>query len=276
MWLARLAWLATVVGGAAAVAAATGHHGAAARTVGTWAWWLLAGVVLVGVLVPSVATLTVLRATTPLTLVAAVVAWTAGAGPMRGAAAVAASAALVLVVFWAETGRAFVQASAYGHERRYPLRPPATFVAPMAVAWLVWAALVTIGVLATAGRRWLLGGLLLAAAAAAGRFAFVRWHEFTRRWLVLVPAGLVLHDAVVLSETLMVPWRQVTGHGLAVDGTQALDVSGPATGNLVEIRLVDMALVLVRNGREQPTALHVQSFLIAPSRPGRALAALRS
>ena len=175
-----------------------------------------------------------------------------------------------------ETAEAFVQASAYGQERRFPLRTPAVILPAAVLVWLVWAAAVVAAGVLLGNGAWALGGALAAVAAALTLPVVRRLHALARRWLVLVPAGVVLHDPVVLGESLMLPTANVASFGLALAGTEALDLTGPAGGHAVEIRAREMVLAQLRAGRSRPagTAVHVQSYLTAPVRPGRALTAL--
>jgi hypothetical protein len=110
-------------------------------------------------------------------------------------------------------------------------------------------------------------------ALAAGWFLGRRFHVLSRRWLVLVPAGLVIHDQLVLAETAMLPRASLASLGLALADTQAADLTGPAAGHAVEVALVDATTVVLAATRAKPggTALHVRSLLVAPSRPGRLL-----
>ena len=92
-----------------------------------------------------------------------------------------------------------MQASAYGAERRFGLRPPLGYLIASAVSWLLTVAALIVAPLALAAAAWLPGvaGLLVAV---VGLLAGPRrWHQLTRRWLVLVPAGAVVHDPVVLA-----------------------------------------------------------------------------
>ena len=100
--------------------------------------------------------------------------------------------------------------------------------------------------------------------------------RLSRRWIVVVPAGLVLHDHVVLAETFLVPSKDVAGVGLALVGTQAANLTGSAPGPVVEVRLRELqTTVLAAPPRGQTKALHVQSYLVSPTRPGRTLQVLR-
>jgi hypothetical protein len=90
-----------------------------------------------------------------------------------------------------------------------------------------------------------------------------------------VPAGVVVHDPVVLADTLMVPTRQITAIGLA-DATRAggaYDLTGPTPGVAVGISLTEMttAVLAPRPATPRGTAIHVAAMLVAPSRPGAVL-----
>ena len=90
---------------------------------------------------------------------------------------------------------------------------------------------------------------------------------------MVVPAGVVLHDPIVLAETLMMQRTNIAVARLAPAQTEAADLTGPAAGHVVEIVLREMALAVLAPNAAEPKgkALHIQSLLVAPSRPGRAL-----
>lgn len=276
LWALRagLAGTAALVGPALA-AAGDGRADRATWPAATL-WWALVAVQVVAVVVPAAMGLTALRILTPAGVVAAGGALVGGAPTGIGVAALAMAMLTTAITFSAEAGEALVQGSAYGHERRFPLRPPVAFLPAALVAWIVWcAALVSAAVLLGA-RRWALGTALAAAAVGLTWLLGRRLHRFSRRWLVLVPAGMVLHDHVVLGETLMVPKADVHRVALAYADTQALDLTGPAAGHALQVTVSEMVTILLAATRGQPKgkAVHAGAFLIAPSRPGRVLSAL--
>jgi len=275
LWALR----ALVVGLAPALAFATDsavdQRAALAGTVATVAWGAVVAVVLVALVAPSPLGLTVTRTTLPLLVPGAAVALATGAATW-GVAALALALLATLVAFTAETAEAFVQAAAYGDERRLPLRAPAALLVPMVLSWVVWCALALAAALALCAGAWLPGVALSLVAAVLAVPLFTRFHRFSRRWLVLVPAGVVLHDHVVLGETLLLMRPNVALARLAPASTEAADFTGPAAGHAVELTVRDMVLALLAATPANPKgkALHVQSLLVAPSRPGRALRAL--
>jgi hypothetical protein len=252
-------------------------------------WWLLddAGardatlaVVAIGIcggivasLVPSTVSLTVWRTLAPLPLVAAIGAWMAGASPLPGLAAVVAALVAMAAVMTAEVGEHFVQGSAYGDERRFPLKPPVALVAgPLPLAWALAALPVPLGlVLAAEIDPWWLG--LGAFGVPVAVFAGRALHRLSRRFVVFVPAGVVVHDHVTLAESVMVSTGQVAGVGLALADTTALDLTGVALGRAIELRFRSpqpVARVASRR-RARAEGVVTDAVLVGPTRPGAVL-----
>lgn len=272
-WIARIAWLAVAVAGGAAVEAATSGRSEAVRwtsAVGGWALW---GLVAAALVIPSVRSLTGVRLLTPVSLVVVAVTGFAGATALElillGLPAFVASAA----IFTAEFGRTWIQSTAYGNEDRMPLRPPVAAGAAAAVSWCAWCGCLLAGPLLLAAQMWIAGGVLTVAAAAGVGLLGPRWHRLTLRWLVFVPAGLVVHDPVVLADTLMVPTRQIERIHLAPASTGAADLTGPASGYALEISTTESVSTVFAFTPREPDgrAIHMTAFLVSPSRPGEAL-----
>jgi hypothetical protein len=273
-WASRVLWLAVAVLGGAAISDALDGRSRSiivTATILLWAGWALCAMAL---MVPSVIALTVVRVVVPIAIVVAVLASTA-ASAVNAAVCVGLSATTALVVASAEFGQWMVQSSAYGDERRFPMRPPTAFVLPTLVSWAVMVTGVIAGPLALAARNWWLGIPMSAAAIGLVWFLAPRFHRLSRRWVVLVPAGFVVHDHVVLAETVMIPSANIASVALAAADSEAADLTGPAIGSAVNVTLISPATVLRAPTRDRPTgtALHVRSLLVAPSRPGRLLEA---
>lgn len=275
LWLLRALWVGLAVTVTAAISNAAEDAGGAAGIVPSGVWFLALALVAVNLVVVSPIGLTLVRVITPATVPVAVVALLHDDG---GAALVAIvlGAVATAVAFTSEVGEAMVQGSAYGDERRFPLRAPAAMLPLMLAAWVLWCAAVLGAVVAAGHERWFVA-VAVAVVAIAATWLFGRaLHRLSRRWLVLVPAGVVLHDHVLLGETLMVQRSNVAGAALALSGTEAADLTGPAGGHAIDVAVREMVLVVFPTTREQPRgrALHVQSFLVAPTRPGRVLQAM--
>ena len=169
-----------------------------------------------------------------------------------------------------------VQTAAYGDERRLPLRAPAAMQIPIAVSWVLWLATALTGVLVLAAGKLAAGIVVLLVATALAWLVYQRLHPFSCRWLVSVPAGVVVHDPVVLGETLMVMRANVLHARLALATTEAADLTGPAAGHALELTVRELVQITFAATAKVPkgSAIHARAFLIAPSRPGRALQAL--
>ncbi len=272
-WVARLAWvLVAVVGGGALESAVDGRSDSVRWVVGVGGWVVFA-VVAVGLLIPSAISLTVTRVGAPLALAAVVACAIAGSPGVDVALLAGPAIVAVAAIFAAEFGRWMVQASAYGDEDRLPLRSPVPVGAAAIVAWALWAPAVLGGPLALAAGNWLVGIPVTLVAGAGVVFVGPRWHAMSRRWLVLVPAGLVVHDPVVLADTLMVRTNQILRIGLARAETEAADLTGPASGYAVQIDTTESVSTVFAFTPKEPNgrAIHMTGFLIAPSRPGEAL-----
>jgi hypothetical protein len=275
-WGARVAWLAVAVVGGSAIGDALADHAGAARglTIGAWAAWTVGAMALI---VPSVVALTTARVVVPGALAVAVATLVGGAPAASVLALVAPAGVASVLVLSADVGRTWVQASAYGDEQRFPLRPPLGYLAAAIVTWLAWTAAVIAAAVAWSDGQWLPAAAVTFVVVAGAATLPRRWHQLSQRWFVFVPAGLVIRDPVVLGETLMLPRRTVAGLVLADVRPDrplaAADLTGPTAGTGVEVSLHEAATVLFppRPGRPEGRAVHVLSFVVAPSRPGAAL-----
>ena len=272
-WVLRLAWVAVLVLGDSAIAAATDQRTGLEQAVaenGAGIIWLLG----VGAMaIPAVTSLTATRVLVPLSIPAACLALVFGTDPTEGWAFAGVAVFTTIVALSGELGRPFVQASAYGEEDRHLLRPPAGYAAASVLAWLLWAAAVFGGSLLLATKQWILGGTLSLVATIGATLLWPRWHRLSRRWLVIVPAGLVIHDQLVLAETVMLRRTEIAALHLAPAATTAADLTGSASGHAIEIVTHESVTAILAGKPKQPrdTAIHLTACLISPSRPGQAL-----
>ena len=106
--------------------------------------------------------------------------------------------------------RAAGNALAYGDESRFPLRiPPALKYSLVPVAVVVVSVGVTTGPLLLADERYILGGIALIIGLPAAAFFARSLHALSRRWLVLVPAGVVVVDPLILLDPTLIRREQV-------------------------------------------------------------------
>lgn len=254
-WIVRAGWagLPLVVGDLPVTAA---------EAALLWAAW---AVTLVALLVPHPISLTVVRIATPAAVAAAV------AG--RSVAGAGVAAVVAGVAFLPETAMTYVNGPAYPNERRFPLRVPGPLLfGPLAVGWLV---VVGVPVLATrlAADDRVAAALAVALVGGAPAVVAARaLHGLARRWVVFVPAGLVLHDGLGLADPVLFQRRVIDSIAPAEAGTDALDLTGRALGIALELDLrekVAMTLLRGRRGTEEGASARL---LFTPTRPGAVLA----
>lgn len=228
----------------------------AALAWGAWAAGLAA------MLVPRTSSLTVVRVVVPASWIAAAAAVAEGATStvLDGVLLVVATGSLVLALApWVTD--AFVDGSSYGPERRIPLRTPITLTAVAVAAWAVALAGALIGPLLLATRQWAAGGVALVVGAALSALAVRGLHQLSKRWLVLVPTGLVLHDPITMPEPQLFLRQTMRRLGpAAADAvgsppvprtpTEAHEATGPSVDDVE----VDEALVGTEGAAPAPRA----------------------
>ena len=275
VWAVRLGWLLLPALVGPALTDALDGRSDPVRWVATgigWAAWLGG---LVALLVPSTVALTAVRLLAPAAPAAAAAAALAGASAGRVGLGLAAGTVVAGLAFLPEVGQHFVQGSAYGDETRFPLRSPgALLLGPVPLFWAEVAAALTVGPLLLAARQWLVGGLAVGVGLPLAGLLVRRLHRLTRRFLVFVPAGVVVHDHVALADTAMVRRTNVTLVHAAPADTSATDLTCGALGLAVELRFADPVPVTLAGTPAQRGGVGVVTdrVLVTPSRPGAVLA----
>ncbi len=274
LWLsgplvAQAAWVVTALAGPATFGRALDGHPDVRTALGA-ALWLGWFVGLLALVVPRPAALVAARvvvpAATPLALVALV---DAGDTGVVDVVTVAAAAVALVAVLAPTTGEWFVDGASYGDERRFLLRPPApVLVFAIVPLWLLTVgSLVATVVAAVAGRLPLAVGAGLVALV-AGAVAVPAFDRLCRRWIVFVPAGLVVHDRAALADPVLFPRDRIELLGPAPADTSALDLTLGALGLALELRLAEAAELPVVTGRGRHRDERARAVLIAASRPG--------
>ena len=245
-------------------------------TVLAWAVWATS---VLSVFILHPATLTVLRMAVPVITTTLLYISVTGAIDTSQIICAAISVAILLISFNADLGNAFVQASAYGDEKRFLLRPPVALVAPvLLIAMMLLTATVAAPILIAAENLPL--GIICSAVSALGFWFFARRiHQLSRRWFVFVPAGFVVHDETLLGTNLMIRKHDLVEMQLAKRDTQAADLTALTWGVPLELSFKqpqDVSLTsLAAKHLKAVSAIHASSILIAPSRPGAVLRATK-
>lgn len=271
-WLVRAVWASLPFLAGPALAQALDDRSAAVRTVASAGLWAAWAVVLCATLVLHPLGLTLLRMAAPASLLVA--GWSAGAASdVAALAAVVTAGVVVVLAFLPETAVLFVNGPAYPNERRYPLRPPgALLLGPIPLAWAASVGAPAAAALLLAAGRWWGGGLLAAVAVAGGFVGGRALHGLARRWVVFVPAGVVLHDPIGLVDPVLFRRQTVTSLAAAPADTDAFDLTQRAPGLALQLDLSeDATLVLVKPGQRVGPTVSVRKVLFTPTRPGRVL-----
>jgi len=274
-WPFRIAWaLLPVLAGPALGGALADASGAVqtAATIGLWIGWAL---VLLAASVPRAVTLTVVRLATPAPLAASVVAAIAGPAGADDAVALGAAVAVVATALLPATADAFVDGSSYGSERRFALRTPRfLLLAAAPVAWVLAVAVPAAAVLTVAAGAWAAGAALAFLGLAGIALGVPAVHRLSLRWLVFVPAGVVVHDRLALADPVLLGRRVVRAIGPAAppggDGDLTLGTGGLAL--VISLtQSVDLALARGLGRNRQAVEVHLERIVVAPHRPGAVL-----
>jgi hypothetical protein len=285
----RGAWCLRVLWGLLAVAAGPAFGDALAgasrpvqvvASVGLWVGW--AGT-LTAMLVPRASTLTAVRIAAPAPLAASVVAALHGPRGIDDAVALGIGVAVVAVALLPETADAFVDGSSYGAERRFALRtPPGLLLGPAPVAWLLAVGAPVAAALLLAAEAWVVGAALAVVGAVGIRLGVPALHRLSRRWLVFVPAGLVVHDHLALADPVLL--RRPTFARIGPAPVDALaagahDLTLGATGLALELTLeapIEVGVAAGSGRRREAVPVRSARYLVTPLRPGAVLGEARA
>jgi hypothetical protein len=247
LWCARLTWvLLPVSAGGALSDALAGWSTSPARCAAVLLWtaWAFG---LVALLAPRPWGLTALRVVAPGAMILAIA---SVPSTRAGSSVLAVSSCVVAGVFAlsAPVAHAAVNAIAYGDEVRFPLRVPMSLLlGPVPLAVLLVGAGVSTGPLLLADGRVLLGVVVTALGFAIAFVLTRSLHALARRWLVIVPAGIVVVDPLTLADPVLMRREHVAA--------LRRDSEADATADALDLRLGTQAgtLVLTLN-REQSFA----------------------
>jgi hypothetical protein len=232
LWLLRAIWITLPLSAGGAAADAISTWNTAPRVVAALLLWLAWGAGTLALLAPHPVGLTGERVIAPsFAVVAVVAAWSSNVAALDAAIAIVATLAAAALVAGPDFALAAANAVAYGDERRYPLRtPPALFFGPIPLARTVVAAGIAAGPLLIADDHIVVGVLALAVGAPAVVFGSRSLHSLSRRWIVLVPAGVVMIDPLTLPDPVLFVRSQVRA-------LRAAKADAPVPDEGVDLRL---------------------------------------
>ena len=272
-WMARAWWALLPLLAGPAVVGLFASASTPVRTTGyviAWVFWI-AG--LAGLVVSREAGYTVLRVLAPLLVI---VGFVAGVVAVRDTDVLMLPSAVATIVVGCVSLsgvvlQAQLDAASYGSELRFALKtPPVLWLGPLPLAWACVALAIAVGPLLLAAGSTLWGVAALVVGVPLGALAIRSVHTLSARWLVLVPAGVVVKDPMVLTDPILVP----TDHIAALEPTPreptdtAIDLRLGAIVRSVQIRCTEPTEGMrIRKGRNDTIAVDSDTFLVAPGRP---------
>ena len=245
LWIMRAAWLAVPFTSGELLASALDGYTPSFRTSCAIGLWVIWGTTAVAAMIARPVTLGFVRIWVPAGLAATIwaVIETQSSGSLAGDEVSSAEPALFLVVLaiavatlaaaaslMPSVGATFINspfANTASLEKRLPLRPPAA--GAFVLAPLLWAVVVAgpvSGYLLLAAERWLIGAAALIAGLIVATLSCQSLLILGKRWVVFVPAGIVLHDPLTLGdEAILLPKSGVKSLRVVPASTRRLEAA---------------------------------------------------
>ena len=268
-WALRLVWAVLAFATGPSLAGALDGRSRPVQVVASVVLWAVWAAVLLATLVPHPVALTALRIAAPAAVVAAALAAVDGHGSVLSVGAPSLAAA---VAFLPETGALFANGPAYPNERRLPLRVPGALLPLVPLAWALALAGPAAGVLLLAAREWVAGTVALAMGLPLTALLARSLHGLSRRWVVFVPAGIVLHDPLSLTDPVLFRRQLIESLRPAPADSGSLDLSQRSPGLALELVLKEeVPLVLTKPRDRLGTSATTDRLLFTPTRPGAVL-----
>jgi len=271
LWLVRVAWATLPITAGPAAGDALADWSTPPRTLAEvllWAAWVVSLVALLAPHPIGLTTVRVVGSTFPALALVVVVTATAD-GARAAVALVATLVAGLLAVAVPAVSYACANGIAYGDERRYPLRtPPVLWLGLLPVAPLLVAAGIATGPLLLADGRIVVGIAALVVGVLVAVLAARSLHSLSTRWAVLVPAGLVVVDAMTLADPVLFLRERIQSLRAMTRGaprpTDAVDLRlGARSGSVAMTLDRPTELVRVRRGRDRAGVQHVPALCFA-------------
>ena len=276
VWIFRVLWLVLPFTAGPVFSAALEDTSDSFRIGTTAGLWVLWAAMLIASMVPRTQTFTALRVIAPAAFVATV--WAAIDG---NAAAPAWQLVLGLVTagiagaiaLRSTVGDAFVDGSSYGDESRFLLGTPgALLLGPIQLVWAVIVIGALAGPLLLLAQQWILGGIFLVVGWALVFFAVPILDRLSNRWLVFVPAGVVVHDKTALREPQLFRKETIAAFGPAPADTTVEDLSLSSSGLALRAELTGPSKVMRNERSDEVTTTDIEGWVVSPNRPGAVVA----
>lgn len=246
-------------------------------TIGLWVIW---AALLIASMVPRTETLTAVRVVAPSSLIAVGLSIISlldlDTVDFSLTLAIVSAGAASLFAFRPAVSDAFVDGSSYGDERRFLLKTPGAIMAgPIQLVWLTIAVGAIAGPVLLLAERWILGGIALAVGWPLAYKAVPILHRLSNRWLVFVPAGMVIHDKTALREPQLFRRESITALGPAPLDTTYEDLTLNSPGLALRAELIEPSKIIRNQRGEEVDLIDIGGFLVSPNRPGKVTAAAK-
>ena len=275
-WALRAIWITLpVTAGGAAGDAIHAWSGAPRLTAAIllWCGWAL---LVIAMLVPRPLSLTIARIGTPLAVAIALLTLSSPRpSTLASVVAIVATAATAGLSTRGEFARVCAQGAAYGDEERFPLKvPPGLVIGVLPFAIAIIGAAIAIGPLLLADRQWIVGAIAVAVLVPAAVIVARLIHQLSCRWIVLVPAGLVIADPLNLTDPVLFVRHRILGLGPADPQRRppegALDLRlGAAYGSCALLLSEDADIM--RRIRNRGVGVQANLLVFTPTANGRLL-----
>jgi hypothetical protein len=217
--------------------------------------------------------LTALRLLLPATVVTGV--WVAVSDSIPLTQRVCAVIAVLLVlisVASAETATWCIDGPSYPNECRYALKTPPGMLLISALSATATVGSLIGGPVLLAARQWIAGVAVCVLAVGLCWLTLRSLHQLSRRFVVFVPAGFVLHDPLVVLDPVLFRRNVIERLALAEVGTDSLDLTRGAPGTPIEVFLSEkVELTKLSDDLRTGEAGRTARFLASPMRPGAVL-----
>ncbi len=273
IYVFRLAWIPIPLLGYGVFGSALDGKSEPLQVTVSLSLWILWSVVLLISLIPSASLLTLYRVIVPISVVAAI--WGSITAEMNTSSILLlfCSAICLSISLLPSIGFWFINGSAYGDEVRIPLRAPGPLLlGPVPLAWIVVASNLIFSIILLSSQNYVSGFIVLATGSGLSYFSCRSLSALSQRWLVFVPAGIVLHDNMVLADPFLIRKSMIKEISPALASTNGLDLTMSSIGMSLEVELHEPAeLSLQMNPLAPPEVNVVTSFLVSPSMLSTAL-----
>ena len=270
IWIIRVLWLALPLLCGPSLEKSFHDLDSLLRTTVSISLWTLWALIFVATLITSPISLAIVRIGVP--AAAALCLWCSleTDGSTSGIIGFVASGFATSIALSAPLGDKFSDGASYGDKRRFLLRAPgpvSLFFGPL--AWLITVTGLTLGPTLLLNQNFLLGSLLSLCGLPLAAIASNAIYQLGKRWIILVPAGIVLHDHLSVGDPTLINRNQLTNLSPAVIGTDALDLSQGSFGLSLQVSCSTPLSIMLRKGTKRNVSENsiVESFLINPARP---------